>query len=187
MWLANKSCLETWGFAGLGEITPFLRPHGFLDDSIQKSNSRGNIGSASHWKRKVLQNNSLLGILKLFVSGVNFFCKATKWGTVSMTLCSPLQIEPGMCMDSYCSGKVIYSWVCSLIHKEHGNHSPRAWMLCHGIPFMFRVKLICHVLTLLSMLQIKLISKQKPACRISIEAAKVQTDKEASRHSFLLV
>lgn len=61
-------------------------------------------------------------------------------------------------------------------------------MLCHMIASMDRVKLICHVLTLLlSMLQIKVISKQKPACRLSIEAAKVQTEKEASRHFFFLV
>lgn len=61
-------------------------------------------------------------------------------------------------------------------------------MLCHVLSFTFRVKLICHVLTLLlSLLQIKVISEQKPACRLSIEAAKVQTNKEASRHFFVLV
>lgn len=56
-------------------------------------------------------------------------------------------------------------------------------MLCHVIPFMFRIKLIFHVLTLLhSTLQIKVISKQKPAWRLSIEAAEVETGTEASRH-----
>ena len=116
----------------------------------------------------------------------NLFSKANKWGTGSISLRSPVKMEAGTCIHSSCSGSVLMDWWLRLFSdlKEHGNHSPRAWMLCHVIPFVFRVKLICHVLTLLSMLQIKVIGKQKPACRLSAEAAKVQTKKHRDTFSF---